>query len=108
MKPKVNDKFKEWMNHNYGKHGEVKSNRRRVHEYLGKTSNFIKRAKVKIKVDNYVGRTINEFPMKINNSDMFLSPSGNNIYKKATEKGWVKKKLKSSKLQYQEEFLCPR
>ena len=27
VKPKVNYKIKEWMNRNYGKHGEVKANR---------------------------------------------------------------------------------
>ena len=42
VNPKVNDKFKEWMNLNYGKHGEVKSNRGKVHEYLGISFNFIK------------------------------------------------------------------
>ena len=40
VNPKVNDKFKEWMNPNYGKHGEVKSNRVKMHEYLVMTFNF--------------------------------------------------------------------
>ena len=35
MNPKVNDKFKERINSNYVKHGEVKANRGKVHEYLG-------------------------------------------------------------------------
>ena len=37
VNPKVNDKFKECMNHNYGKNGEAKVNRGKVHEYLGMT-----------------------------------------------------------------------
>ena len=37
VKPKVIGKFKEWMNHNYGKNGELKANRGKVHEYLGMT-----------------------------------------------------------------------
>ena len=40
VKPKVNYKFKEWMKRKYGKHGEVKANIRKVHEYLGMTFNF--------------------------------------------------------------------
>ena len=40
VNPKVNDKFKEWMNPNYGKHVEVKSNRVKMHEYLVMTFNF--------------------------------------------------------------------
>ena len=40
VNPKVKDKFKEWMNPNYGKHGVVKSNRVKMHEYLVMTFNF--------------------------------------------------------------------
>ena len=32
---KVTDKFKEWINLNHGKHSEVKSNRSKLHKYLG-------------------------------------------------------------------------
>jgi hypothetical protein len=35
--PKVNDHFLSWLNSRYGKHGEVKSTRVRVHDYLGMT-----------------------------------------------------------------------
>ena len=34
VNPKVNDKFKEWTNNNYDKHGEVNINRVKVHKYL--------------------------------------------------------------------------
>ena len=34
VNPKVNDKLKEHMKHNYGNHGEVKANRGKLHEYL--------------------------------------------------------------------------
>ena len=40
VNPKVDDKFKEWMNRNYGNHGEVKANIGKVHEYLGLTFDF--------------------------------------------------------------------
>ena len=37
VNPKVNDKFKLWMNQNYDNHGEVKSNREKLYDYLGIT-----------------------------------------------------------------------
>ena len=40
VNPKVNDKFKEWMNRIYVKHGEGKSNRKKLHKYLGINSHF--------------------------------------------------------------------
>ena len=40
MNPKFNYKFKGCMNHNYGNHGKVNSNRGKVHEYLGMTFDF--------------------------------------------------------------------
>ena len=35
VNPNINDKFKEGMNRNYGKHGKVKSNVVKVHKYPG-------------------------------------------------------------------------
>ena len=35
LNPNINDKFKEGMNRNYGKHGKVKSNVVKVHKYPG-------------------------------------------------------------------------
>ena len=63
VKPKFNDKLKEWMNHNCGKCVKVMSNRDKVHEYLGMSFDLIEKARVKIKMDDYVKRMINEFPM---------------------------------------------
>ena len=50
-------------------------------------------------MDDYVERIINEFLMRISNSNAALTPSGNNLY----EKGNIKRlgKLKISILQYQ-------
>ena len=49
VKPKVNDKFKEWMNCNYNKHGEVKANKRKVNEYLGISLDLTEKVNGKIK-----------------------------------------------------------
>ena len=51
---KVNDKFKESMNHNYNKHSEVKCTRSKLHEYLGMNFDFTEKLKVRINMDNYV------------------------------------------------------
>ena len=99
VNPKVDDRSKEWMNHNYGNHGEVKANRGKLHKYLGLEFYFTEKGKVKINMENYVERMIHEFPMKTSRSDTDLTPDRNNIFENVTEKFWVKKKLKSSILQ---------
>ena len=81
------------MNRNYGKRGEVKSNRGEVRKYLGINFDLAEKEKVEIKMDDYVERMINNFPIKINKSDMALTPAGNNIFEKVNRKIWVKKKL---------------
>ena len=40
VSPKFNNKFKEWMYRNNGKHGEVKANREKAHEFLGMNFDF--------------------------------------------------------------------
>ena len=39
-------------------------------------------------MDDYVEIINNDFPMKISKSDTDLTPSGNNIFEKVTEKIW--------------------
>ena len=85
--PKDDNKSTEQLNRNYGKHGEVKDNRGKVHKYLGTNFDFKEKGKVKINMDDYVGRMINESPMKISKGDTALTPDGNNIF----EKGNIKK-----------------
>ena len=65
------------MKRKYVKHVEVKSKRRKVYEYLGMNLIFIEKSKVKINMDNYIERMINESPMKISKSDTALTTYGN-------------------------------
>ena len=65
MRTKVDGKFKLWMNRNYDKHGEVKADICKVHEYLGISFYFTETGKVKINMDNYVEGMINELATKI-------------------------------------------
>ena len=91
MNNKINDKFKEWMNLNYGNNGEVKVNRGKIHEYLGMNFYFTEKAVVNINMDNYVERIINELSMKTRNSDTALNPYGNNLFEKGNRKRLGKK-----------------
>ena len=70
---KVNDKLKEWINRNHDKHGEVKANKVKVHEYLEITFDFTEKVKVEIKMDDYFERMINDFSMKISKSGTDLT-----------------------------------
>ena len=79
------------MNRDYGKHGEVKANRGKVHEYLGMTFDFTEKENTKINMDNYVESMINYFPMDISKIDTDLTPSGNNIVEKSNRKRMGKK-----------------
>ena len=40
VNPNVNYKFKEWMNYDYGNHGEGKANRGKLHKYLEMNFDF--------------------------------------------------------------------
>ena len=81
--PKFNDNFKEWMIHNDGKHGKVNPNKIKVHKYLIMTFDFLEEAKMKMSMDDYVERIINELPMKISKSNTDLTQSGN-MFSKCT------------------------
>ena len=50
-------------------------------------------------MNNYVENVIDDFPVKISNSDTDLTPYGNNILDKVNSKRMGKNKLKSSILQ---------
>ena len=91
VNPKVTNKIKEWMNCNYARYGEVKSNIGKVHEYLGMNLYFIGKEKARRNMDDYVERMINDFPMKISKSCMALSTAENNIFEKGNRRSMGKK-----------------
>ena len=64
------------MNCNYIKHGEVNSNRGKLHDYLVIYFDFTEKEKVKIIVDDYVERMTNELPTKIGKIDTDFTPNG--------------------------------
>jgi len=45
MDAKVNDEFARWLEDKYGKHGEVKVHRGKVHDYLGMNFDYSEKAR---------------------------------------------------------------
>ena len=74
--PKVNDEFYAWMDNTYGKLKKVTCTRGPIHEYLGMTIDFSKKKKVKIRMDAYVKRMLDEFPIKFDANDKQETPAG--------------------------------
>ena len=62
-----------------------------MHKYLGMTFYFVEKGKVKIKIDKYFERMIDEFQMKISKSDTSFTLIGNNIIEKGNIKRLGKK-----------------
>ena len=62
--PKVNDRFLSWLNQKYGKHGEVKATRGRVHEYLGMTFVYSDDG-VTVDMREYIKNMIDDFPVDL-------------------------------------------
>ena len=91
VNPRVYDKFKEWANHYYGKHGEVKANKGKLYKFLIITFYFTEKGEVKIKMYNYVERINNDLPMKISKSDTDSTPDRNNLFEKGNIKRMGKK-----------------
>ena len=57
----VNTEFLKWLNQTYGKVGEVKATRGKVHDYLGMTLDFTKKGIVEINMCAYVDKILSEF-----------------------------------------------
>ena len=79
VNPRVNNKFLEWMNRNYGKLKEVTTKRGKIHEYLGMTIDFTTRGKVKFRMDDYVEKMLDGFSVKFKSTDTALSPASNTL-----------------------------
>ena len=77
--PKVNDSFYEWMNQKYGNLKKVTCTRGKVHTYLGMTLDFSVKGKVKIRMDDYVERMLEEFPVKFKEDEKQETPAGTNL-----------------------------
>ncbi|CAJ1948819.1 unnamed protein product [Cylindrotheca closterium] len=66
INPKVYDDFCEWMNQKYG----------------SMTLDFSKRGKVKVRMDDYVNRMLNEFPVKFKENEGCKTPARNDLLRR--------------------------
>ena len=77
--PKVNDEFLTWLNSTYGSIKDVTCTRGKVHTYLGMTIDYSRKGKVKIRMDDYIERMLEEFPIKFGSDDVQETPAGNTL-----------------------------
>ena len=61
---KVNDRFHKWLKKMYGKYGEVKVTRGKIHDYLGMRFDFSEPGKVKVDMIDYVKEMLDDFSEK--------------------------------------------
>ena len=79
VNPIVNDQFLSWLNKKYGSLKPVTSTRGNIHTYLGMTLDFSRKNKVKIRMDEYVTRMLEEFPVKFKPTDAQETPAAANL-----------------------------
>ena len=77
---KVNDLFLIWLNKRYGKHGAVKANRGKIHDYLGMTFDWSKPGKVAIGMTDYVASMVDDFSVPIKPTDTAPTPAADNLF----------------------------
>jgi hypothetical protein len=90
--PKVNDHFLAGLNSKYGKHGEVKATRGKVHDYLGMSFIYSDDG-VTIDMREYIKAMIDQFPYEIGertsptpaNDDLFTIKDSPNLDKIQSE-----------------------
>jgi hypothetical protein len=76
--PKVNDNFLSWLNSRYGKHGEVKATRGKVHSYLEMTFEYSEDG-VTVDMRDYVKNMFEEFPIDLG-GETAKTPAEENLF----------------------------
>ena len=76
---RVNDEFHHWMNKTYGHFKPVTCTRGKEHTYLGMTLDFSRKGKVKIRMDDYVDRMLEEFPVKFKEDEIQETPASTTL-----------------------------
>ena len=84
--PKVNDDFLKWLNEQYGSIKEVTSTRGKIHTYLGMTLDFSVKGKFKVRMDDYVTRMLEDFPVNYGEQDTQCTPAGVSLLEKGKGK----------------------
>ena len=77
---KVNDSFLKWLNRKYGKHGEVKATRGKIHDYLGMTFDFSEPGKVHVDMIDYIEKMVDSFPLEFTPEDTAPTPAAEDLF----------------------------
>ena len=77
---KVNDKFLKRLNKLYGKYGEVKATRGKVHSYLGMNFDFSKKDEVMIDMIDYMNAMVDDFSVKFKPTDVAVTPAAEDLF----------------------------
>ena len=72
------EKVLDMLNERYGKETPITINRGKVHDYLGMTLDYSEAGRVKIRMDDYIERVINEAPDDM--SGTAVSPAANHLF----------------------------
>ena len=80
--PEVNDEFLVWLNEMYGKVGEVKATRGKVHDYLGMTLDFTNKGMVEINMCAYVDKVLCDFREMYKLDTTAETPAANDLFAK--------------------------
>jgi hypothetical protein len=72
--PKVNDKFLKWLKKKYtsNKIGEIKTMQGNKHDYFAMTLHFLTPGVFKVDMASYVGKMLQEFPLKFKGKSSVL------------------------------------
>ena len=81
---KVNDEFLAHLNKLYGKFGEMKASRGKVHRYLGMILDFSEDGKVSIDMREYVETMLDEFRETEDLSTVAATPAAGNLFEAGT------------------------
>ena len=77
--PRVNDKFLAWLKKTYGKHGKVKSTRRKVHNFLG-IIDFSTKGKMIINKHKYMKKLYDNFEEKYVLNGTRMTPAAEDLF----------------------------
>ena len=81
---RVNDLFDKWLNKMYGKFGEVKCVRGKIHEYLGMKFDFSEPGKVKIDMIDYITSMVEDGPIELGPDDTAPTPAAEDLFAEGT------------------------
>ena len=81
MDAKVNDLFLDWLKETYGKIGEIKTTRGKMHTYLGMIFDYRTKGKVQEDIQKYMSKMLTDFEKKYVLSSKTPAPASIDLFK---------------------------